>query len=131
MNQINAARRQRAAAIEQGEASKVLKVKDAEAHAESMYLSGVGVAKMRVAVANGFRESMEAMSVGGLAPQEAMHLMVSTQYMDTLKDFAHNPNHSSIMVNHSPGAIADIEKQIKAGFMTVGMTAETSEKPKQ
>lgn len=127
MNTINAARRQREAAIEQGEAAKVLQVKSSEADAEAKYLSGLGIAKMRIAMANGFRESMDAMSHGGLLPQEAMHLMVSTQYLDTLKDFASHSNNSSIMVNHSPGAIMDIERQVREGFLQSGLMKPTQQ----
>lgn len=117
MNEINAARRQREAAVEQGEAQKLLQVKSAEADAEAKHLSGVGVARMRKAIAEGFRDSMTSMSGGGLSPQEAMHMMVTTQYLDTLKDFAQNPSQSSIMVPHGPGTVKDIEAQVRDGFV--------------
>lgn len=121
MNAINAARRQREAAVEQGEAQRILQVKAAEADAEAKFLSGQGVARMRKAVADGFKESMESMSQGGLSSQEAMHMMITTQYLDTLKDFANNPNAKSIMVPHGPGAVKDIEAQVRDGFMSSAM----------
>jgi regulator of protease activity HflC (stomatin/prohibitin superfamily) len=117
MNEINAARRQREAAVERGEADKLLRVKAAEADAESKHLSGQGIARMRKAIADGFRDSMESMSQGGLNPQESMHMMVTTQYLDTLKDFANNPNSSSIMVPHGPGVSKDLEDQVRDGFI--------------
>lgn len=128
MNAINAARRQRYAAIEQGEAQKVLQVKAAEADAEAKHLSGVGIARMRVAMANGFKESMESMAHGGLSAQEAMHMMITTQYLDTLKDFATNPNHSAIMVPNMPGSAKDFESQVRDGFITA---SSLSAKPGQ
>jgi regulator of protease activity HflC (stomatin/prohibitin superfamily) len=118
MNEINAARRQREAAIERGEADKLLQVKSAEADAESKHLSGLGVARMRKAIADGFKDSMESMSSGGLSPQEAVHMMVTTQYLDTLKDFANNPSASSIMVPHGPGFSKSLEDQVRDGFVT-------------
>jgi len=118
MNAQLAARRQREAAIEQGEAQKVLQVKAAEADADAKYLSGQGMARMRTAIADGFKDSMKSMSEGGLTPQEAMHMMITTQYLDTLKDFANNPNHSAIMVPHGPGAVKDIESQVRDGFIS-------------
>jgi len=118
MNAQLAARRQRDAAIEQGEAQKVLQVKAAEADAEAKFLAGQGMARMRTAIAEGFKESMVSMSAGGLQPQEAMHMMITTQYLDTLKDFANNPNKSSIMVPHGPGAVKDIEAQVRDGFIS-------------
>jgi len=118
MNAQLAARRQREAAIEQGEAKKVLQVKAAEADAEAKFLAGQGMARMRTAIAQGFKDSMISMSDGGLDPQQAMHMMVTTQYLDTLKDFANNPNHSAIMVPHGPGAVKDIEAQVRDGFIS-------------
>jgi len=117
MNAINASRRQRQAAMEQGEAQKVLKVKEAEADAESKFLAGQGIARMRKAMADGFRDSMQSMSQGGLSPQDAMHMMITTQYIDTLKDYANSPNSSAIMVPHGPGAVKDIEAQVRDGFV--------------
>ena len=53
MNQINAEQRKREAASYQADAQKILKVKAAEADAESKYLSGLGVARQRKAVVDG------------------------------------------------------------------------------
>jgi regulator of protease activity HflC (stomatin/prohibitin superfamily) len=117
MNQINASKRQREAAIEQGEAQKVLLVKAADAEAESKFLSGQGMARMRVEMAKGFKQSMDAMAAGGLAPQEAMNMMITTQYVDMLKDFATNPNKSAIMVPAGSGA-KDVEAQVRDGFVS-------------
>merc|ERR1719251_649834 len=108
------AKRRRAAAEEQGEAAKTLEVKAADSDAK--HLSGQGFARMRVAIATGFKDSMNAMKEGGLSAQEAIHMMVTTQYLDTMKDFATNNSQSSIMVTHSPGAIEEIQKQVKSGF---------------
>eukprot|EP00443_Scrippsiella_acuminata_P018500 CAMPEP_0115211204 /NCGR_PEP_ID=MMETSP0270-20121206/22643_1 /TAXON_ID=71861 /ORGANISM="Scrippsiella trochoidea, Strain CCMP3099" /LENGTH=253 /DNA_ID=CAMNT_0002624885 /DNA_START=51 /DNA_END=809 /DNA_ORIENTATION=+ len=85
MNAQLAARRQREAAIEQGEAQKVLQVKAAEADADAKFLSGQGMARMRKAIADGFRDSMKSMEEGGISAQAAMHMMITTQYLDTLK----------------------------------------------
>jgi len=117
MNAINASRRQRQAAMEQGEAQKVLSVKAAEGDAESKYLQGQGIARMRKAMADGFKDSMQSMAQGGLSPHDAMHMMITTQYIDTLKDFANSPNSSAIMVPHGPGAVKDIEAQVRDGFV--------------
>merc|ERR1712060_772270 len=117
MNMIVEAKRRRAAAEEQGEAAKTLEVKAAEADSDAKHLSGQGFARMRVAIATGFKDSMNAMKEGGLSAQEAIHMMVTTQYLDTMKDFATNQSKSSIMVTHSPGAIEDIQQQVKSGFV--------------
>merc|ERR1719231_1277547 len=116
MNEINAARRQRDAAIERGEADKILKIKAGEADAESKRLSGVGVANMRAAIAQGFSDSMQFMTKTGMSEEQAMHMMVMTQYLDTLKDFA--GSHGTIVVPHGPSAVKDLESQIREGFLT-------------
>mmetsp|Transcript_51788 Transcript_51788/g.93000 ORF Transcript_51788/g.93000 Transcript_51788/m.93000 type:complete len:299 (-) Transcript_51788:221-1117(-) len=116
MNEINAARRQREAALERGEADKILKIKAAEAEAEAKRLSGVGVAHMRAAIAQGFGDSMKFMTQTGMSEDQAMHMMIMTQYLDTLKDFA--GSHGTIVVPHGPSAVKDLESQIREGFLT-------------
>merc|ERR1712167_58102 len=89
MNRINAAKRDREAATEKAEADKILAVKAAEAEAEAKHLSGMGTAKMRHAITDGFRGSIESMKGScGMEPTEVVHMMLVTQYLDTLKTFA-------------------------------------------
>eukprot|EP00441_Pelagodinium_beii_P034211 CAMPEP_0197650330 /NCGR_PEP_ID=MMETSP1338-20131121/30877_1 /TAXON_ID=43686 ORGANISM="Pelagodinium beii, Strain RCC1491" /NCGR_SAMPLE_ID=MMETSP1338 /ASSEMBLY_ACC=CAM_ASM_000754 /LENGTH=294 /DNA_ID=CAMNT_0043224713 /DNA_START=48 /DNA_END=932 /DNA_ORIENTATION=+ len=116
MNEINAARRQREAAMERGEADKILKIKSGEAEAEAKRLSGVGVANMRAAIAQGFGDSMKFMTETGMSEEQAMHMMIMTQYLDTLKEFS--GSHGTIVVPHGPSAVKDLESQIREGFLT-------------
>merc|ERR1712079_660144 len=90
--------------------------KASEADAEAKRLAGVGMASMRSAIAQGMKDSMNFMKQSGMSEHEAQHMMVMTQYLDTLKDFANSK--SSIMVPHGPSAVKDIEAQIKDGFLT-------------
>jgi len=122
MNEINASRRQREAAFEKGEAEKTLKVKAAEAEAEAKHLAGVGVARMRKAMTEGFRDSMTSMGECGLPPTDAMHMMITTQYLDTLREFASSGNASAIMVPTGPSP-KDIEAQVRDGLLTSSAAA--------
>merc|ERR1712060_443501 len=123
MNQINASKRQREAALEEGEAQKVLQVKAAEADAESKHLSGQGMARMRVEMAKGFKQSMDAMSAGGLTAQEAMNMMITTQYVDTLKDFATNPNKTAVVMPlDDPNK--DMESKVRDGFVSASKLSQ-------
>jgi len=116
MNEINTQKRQRAAMQEKAEGDKILKVKAAEADMEAIHLSGQGVAKMRSAITNGFKESIDQMKEScGLGSKEVVHMMLVTQYLDTLKEFADN-GRSSLVLPHGPSAVADIENQVKMGF---------------
>jgi regulator of protease activity HflC (stomatin/prohibitin superfamily) len=92
MNEINASKRLKEAAYQRAEGEKIVKVKRAEAEAESMYLSGVGVAKSRMAIMDGLRESIKDFSgnVNGTNSKDVMDLLVLTQYFDTLQEIGHN-----------------------------------------
>ena len=59
MNKINAATRDKEAAIHEAEAEKIRIVKRAEAEADSKRLSGEGIAQQRLEIVRGFKESVE------------------------------------------------------------------------
>src|SRR6202040_2999922 len=59
MNDINAAQRAQGAAQARGEADKILKVKQAEAEAQSKALQGEGKARQRQAIIQGLQSSVE------------------------------------------------------------------------
>jgi len=49
----------------------------------------MGTAKMRHAITDGFRGSIESMKEScGLEPHDVVHMMLVTQYLDVLKEFA-------------------------------------------
>ena len=66
------------------------------------------------AIVGGFRKSVEEMKECGLEAQDSIHMMLVTQYLDTLKEFSKTS--SAIMVPHGPGALKDIEAQVRDGF---------------
>jgi regulator of protease activity HflC (stomatin/prohibitin superfamily) len=88
MNEINASKRIKEASYQKAEGEKMLKVKRAEAEAESMYLQGVGVARSRHAIMDGLKESIVGFStaVNGASHKDVMDLLILTQYFDTLQD---------------------------------------------
>ena len=75
------------AASEKGEAERIIKVKAAEAEAQSKALQGQGIADQRKAIVEGLRESVDEFqrSVPGATAQDVMNLVLMTQYFDTLK----------------------------------------------
>lgn len=73
------------------------------------------MANMRAAMAQGFQDSMKFMKDSGMSEKEAMHMMIMTQYLDTLKEFA--GSHGSIVVPHGPSAVGDLQGQIRDGFL--------------
>lgn len=100
MNEMEASKRLKEAMPEKAEAVRIEKVKDAEARAERAYLTGVGIARERRAIANGMREVVDSVispesddgddksssSASVISPKGVMYLLVLTQYMDVMMD---------------------------------------------
>jgi regulator of protease activity HflC (stomatin/prohibitin superfamily) len=119
MNDINAAQREQVAATARGEAEKILKVKQAEAEAQSKALQGQGIANQRKAIIEGLKDSVEAFSkaVEGSTPHDVMMLVLVTQYLDTMKEIGANDKSNTIFLSHSPAAIGDLFRQMQEAIM--------------
>ena len=121
MNDINAAQREQTAAQARGEADKILKVKQAEAEAESKALQGEGVARQRQAIIQGLQASVEQFksAVEGSTARDVMSMVLLTQYFDTLRDIGTSGKSSTILLPNQPGTVNDLMTQIMAGFAGV------------
>ncbi len=119
MNDINAAQREQVAATARGEAEKILKVKQAEAEAQSKALQSQGIANQRKAIIEGLKDSVEAFSkaVEGSTPHDVMMLVLVTQYLDTMKEIGANDKSNTIFMSHSPAAIGDLFRQMQDAIM--------------
>ena len=128
MNEINAAQRLRVAATEKGEADKILKVKAAEAEAESKALSGKGIADQRRAIIDGLRESVDEFqkSVPGASPQDVMNVVLMTQYFDMLKELGASSHNNTILVPHSPSTVTDLGDQIRSSMLVANEAGRIS-----
>src|SRR5208337_4697466 len=111
--------RQQMAATARGEAEKILKVKQAEAEAESKALQGQGIANQRKAIIEGLKDSVEAFSkaVEGSTPKDVMMLVLVTQYLDTMKEIGSNDKSNTILMSHSPAAVGDLFRQMQDAIM--------------
>lgn len=120
MNEINAAQRLRIAAVEKGEAERILKVKSAEAEAQSKALQGKGIADQRRAIIEGLRESVSEFqeSIPGATAADVMNLVLMTQYFDTLKEIGATSSTNTILIPHSPGNLTDLANQIRNAMIT-------------
>ncbi len=118
MNDINAAQRAQVAAQARGEADKILKVKQAEAEAQSKALQGQGIAAERQAIIDGLRASIEHFreTVPGSTADDVMALVLLTQYFDTLRDIGTRGGTNTIFLPNNPGAANDFQTQILAGL---------------
>jgi len=117
MNRINAAKRDKEAAMEEAEGAKIRVVKAAEADAESKRLSGEGIAQQRLEIVRGFKESVEDFqkSLKNITHEEVMQFVLLTQYFDTLNNIGANGKNTTMLMPHSPGAMQDFQQQIVSG----------------
>ena len=127
MNEINAAKRLRQAAQERGEADKILKVKAAEAEAESKALQGRGIADQRRAIIDGLRESVDqfAQSISGTTPESIMQLVLMTQHYDTMKEIGASARSNTVFVPYSPGGMSDLASQMREALIGATVTADS------
>jgi regulator of protease activity HflC (stomatin/prohibitin superfamily) len=128
MNRINAAKRDKEATMENAEANKITVVKAAEADAESKRLSGEGIAQQRLEIVRGFKESVEDFqkSLKNITHEEVMQFVLLTQYFDTLNNIGQNGKNTSILIPHSPSAMADFQSQIINGTLVGKKLEEAS-----
>ncbi len=128
MNEINAAQRMRVAASEKGEADRILKVKAAEAEAQSKALQGKGMADQRKAIIQGLKESVTDFkeSLPGSTEQDILNLVMITQYFDTIKDLGASSATNTILIPHSPSAVGDIMEQIRNSVITANQITNSN-----
>ncbi len=119
MNEINAAQREQVAASARGETEKILKVKQAEAEAESKALQGQGIANQRRAIVEGLKQSVEAFAaaVEGTTAKDVMMLVLVTQYLDTIKEIGTNDKTNTLFMSHSPAAMGELFQQMQDAVM--------------
>lgn len=86
MNAIQTQSRLREAASRKAEAEKILKIKVAEAEAESKFLQGQGIAKQRGAIVEGLKATQPKGTK--ISPERISELLVITQYFDTMERIA-------------------------------------------
>jgi len=124
MNQIDANRRLRMASLEKAEAHKTLVIKAAEADAESACLQGQGIARQRIAIAEGLKN---AVGGGEMEPETIRDLLLITQYFDMLGTIADGKN-TTIFMPHTVGNLAQISDEITKG---IGGSDSSSSKLRQ
>ncbi|MFH1419343.1 MAG: SPFH domain-containing protein [Planctomycetota bacterium] len=126
MNHVNATARMREAAKNEAEAKKIRTIAEAEAEARAKELQGVGIARQRLAIANGLKESVEACSEAGISPEEATKMVLLTQHYDTVTAVGANSKATIMMVPYTPDGMRQVGDQITQALIT---TAEAQKPP--
>lgn len=127
MNSINAAQREREAAISLAEAEKIKVVKQAEADAESKKLQGQGIANQRKAIVDGLVEQYESLRDAGIG-HEAQEMLLLTQYFDTLQEVAKYSRTQTLMLPSNPGGVNDAMNELRNSLMSSGMSVTQRER---
>lgn len=90
-NSVTASEREKEAAKNRAEASRITIVAEAQAQKESKKLQGEGIADQRLAISRGFKESIESLSESlGVSNEIAVAMMLQLNKFDTLRDVANS-----------------------------------------
>jgi len=88
-NSVTASEREKEAAKNRAEASRIVTVAEAQAQKESKKLQGEGIADQRLAISCGFKESIESLSESlGVSNEIALAMILQLNKFDTLRDVA-------------------------------------------
>lgn len=112
MNKVNASARLKEAAKNEAEARKIRVIAEAEAEARAKELQGVGIARQRLAIANGLKESVSACAEAGISPEEATKMVLLTQHYDTVTAVGSHAKATIIMLPYTPSGMQQVGDQI-------------------
>jgi regulator of protease activity HflC (stomatin/prohibitin superfamily) len=112
MNQVNASARLKEAARNEAEAQKIRVIAAAEAEARAKELQGVGIARQRLAIANGLKDSVAACADAGISSDEATRMVLLTQHYDTVTSVGASSKATVIMLPYSPQGMSQVSEQI-------------------
>lgn len=118
MNQVNATARLKEAAKNEAEAKKIRVIAEAEAEARAKELQGVGIARQRLAIANGLKESVAACAAAGISSEEATKMVLLTQHYDTVTAVGAHSKSVIMMVPYAPQGMSQVSDQIMQALMT-------------
>ena len=130
MNEINEQQRLRMAAEQKGEAAKILRVKKAEAEAESLRLQGHGIAEQRKAIVAGLKESIGQFqqSIPGTSANDVMNLVLVTQYYDALKEIGANNKSSTLLLPSTPDGTKAFANILQESILSGNVAARVFDK---
>lgn len=130
MNHVNASARLKEAAKNEAEAKKIRTIAEAEAEARAKELQGVGIARQRLAIANGLKESVEACAEAGISPEEATKMVLLTQHYDTVTAVGAHSKSTIMMVPYTPDGMSQVGDQITQALLTTDEAGKPPVTPK-
>lgn len=122
-NSVTASEREKEAAKNRAEASRITIIAEAEAQKESKKLQGEGIAAQRHAISVGFKEATESMSQSlGVSNEAALAALLQLNKFDTLRDVS---NSKGSLILSDAGASVELQEIAK---ITTAMKAVESQK---
>jgi regulator of protease activity HflC (stomatin/prohibitin superfamily) len=126
MNKVNASARLKEAARNEAEGEKIRVIAEAEAEARAKELQGSGIARQRLAIARGLKESVEACAEAGISPEEATKMVLLTQHYDTVTSVGANCKATVMMLPYSPDGMNNVGEQIMQALIVSDETKASS-----
>ncbi len=117
MNKVNASARLKEAAKNEAEAKKIHVIAEAEAEARAKELQGVGIARQRLAIAKGLKESVSACTEAGISPSEATQMVLLTQHYDTVTAVGTRSKATVMMIPYTPTGMSSVGDQIMQALL--------------
>jgi regulator of protease activity HflC (stomatin/prohibitin superfamily) len=125
MNKVNASARLKEAAKNEAEALKIRTIAAAEAEARAKELQGVGIARQRLAIARGLKESVGACSEAGISATEATNMVLLTQHYDTVHAVGTQSKATIMMVPYTPAGMSNVGDQIMQALLATDEAVKT------
>ena len=125
MNKVNASARLKEAAKNEAEAKKIRTIAAAEAEARAKELQGVGIARQRLAIARGLKESVGACSEAGISATEATNMVLLTQHYDTVHAVGTQSKATIMMVPYTPAGMSNVGDQIMQALLATDEVTKT------
>jgi len=124
MNNIVACEKELAAIVTRAEADKTTKIKAAEAQAEVARLQGEGVAKQRLAICQGLRDTVDDfVSATGTDAPSVMSLLMMTQHTDMVKECLSYAKDVTMVLKATPVSAVILEEEIRNSLTSDGSFA--------
>ena len=117
MNKVNASARLKEAAKNEAEAQKIRVIAEAEAEARAKELQGAGIARQRLAIARGLKESVDACAEAGISPSEATKMVLLTQHYDTVTAVGSRSKATVMMIPYTPTGMSNVGDQIMQALL--------------
>eukprot|EP00979_Chaetoceros_neogracilis_P012904 scaffold3559_cov284-Chaetoceros_neogracile.AAC.2 len=110
MNEMNASKRLKAAMVYIAEGEKIKIIKDAEAHAECLYLQGVGISGQQKALVQEIKSSFQ--TGDNVNNNQVMSLLLINQYNDMMTTVSKDG--ASLIMKTGPGQVGSLTNQVGA-----------------